>query len=144
LVVIGISFVRLEGPLELGASGLKTSVQPTTSFDPQAFVTTAAAVETIARELLPDTPDKEQKVNAVVGWTLRELITEAQRQGWRIQTTTGHVRFIHPQGSTVVTSSTQVDRPSLLRKLRKQLNIDDEQRNGEKQPYDPNDQEPQE
>jgi predicted RNA binding protein YcfA (HicA-like mRNA interferase family) len=121
LFVIGISFVRLEGPLELGATGLKTNVQPTTIFDPQAFVATAAAAETVARELLPDTPDKEEKVNAVVGKTLRELTREAKKQGWLIQRTKGHIRFIHPQGS-IVTSSARVDRPGLLRRLATALN----------------------
>lgn len=126
LFVIGISFVRLEGPLELGASGLKTNVQPTTTFDPQAFVASAAAAETVARELLPETPDKEEKVNAVVGKTLRELITEAQRQGWMIQSTKSHVHFIHPQGSRV-TSVARVNRPSMLRKLARALNIGTEE-----------------
>jgi len=126
LFVIGISFVRLEGPLELGASGLKTNVQPTIIFDPQAFVTTAAAAETVARELLPDTPDKEEKVNAVVGKTLRELMREAEQQGWTIQRTKGHLRFIHPQGSTII-SSARIDHPGLLRRLARSLNIRDEE-----------------
>src|SRR6266545_4607629 len=126
LVVIGISFVRLEGPLEFGASGIKTNVQPTTAFDPQAIVVSVAAAENVARQLLPDTPDKEERVNAVVGMTLRDLVKEAELQGWTIDRTTGgHFRARHPQHSTVVFS--RVDRPGLLRRLATLLGITKQQ-----------------
>jgi predicted RNA binding protein YcfA (HicA-like mRNA interferase family) len=121
LVVIGVSFVRLEGPLEFGASGLKTNVQPATTFDPRAFVPTAVAVESAARELLPDTSDKEQRVQDVVSKTLRELITMAEEQGWTItRTSGGHLAFKGPTGKQTVIGLNS-EEPRALRNLQAAL-----------------------
>jgi hypothetical protein len=77
MVIAGVLLPRMHGPLELGPGGVKGAVEGL----PQALMLVAVAREAAEQAIPADEPDKERKVNEVVGVTLSELVTFAEESG---------------------------------------------------------------
>lgn len=70
MLIAGVLLPRMQGPLELGPSGVKGAVHGL----PMAFMVAAVTAREAAEQAIPaDEPDKERKVNEVVGHTLSEV-----------------------------------------------------------------------
>jgi len=71
MVIASVLLPRMQGPLELGPSGVKGAVHGL----PTAFMVAAVTAREVAEEMIPaDEPDKERRVNEVVGHTLSEVV----------------------------------------------------------------------
>jgi hypothetical protein len=69
MFIAGVLLPRIRGPVELGLSGVKGAVEGL----PQALMLVAVAREAAEEAIPADEPDKERRVNEVVGHTVSEL-----------------------------------------------------------------------
>jgi hypothetical protein len=69
MFIAGVLLPRMRGPLEFGPGGVKGAIEGL----PLALMVAAVAREAAEQAIPEDAPDKERKVNEVVGHTVSEL-----------------------------------------------------------------------
>jgi hypothetical protein len=71
MFIAGVLLPRMRGPVELGPSGVKGAIEAL----PSSLMYVAGARKAADHAIATDEPDRDRKVNEIVGLTMTELLT---------------------------------------------------------------------